>query len=182
MALVNSKELPLGSPMPDFCLKDAEGTIHAGRGAFGKKGLLIAFTCNHCPYAVAVWPRLIELAKDAAKLGVNTLGVNPNIHPYYPEDAPEKMRLKIKQWGIPFPYLVDDTQDVARKFDAQCTPDLYLYDANGLLAYHGRLDDNWKEAGKVKRRELYDAVKAVAEGRSVAMPQHHSMGCSIKWR
>jgi peroxiredoxin len=182
MALVNSKELPLGSPMPEFRLKDTAGKSHAGSAALGKKGLLIAFTCNHCPYAKAIWPRLIELAKNAAELGVNTIGINSNIHPDYPEDAPEKMKLKIGEWGIPFPYLVDDTQDVAKTFDAQCTPDLYLYDAKGFLAYHGRLDDNWKDVGKVKRQELFDAVKAVAGGLPVAMPQHPSMGCSIKWR
>lgn len=182
MALVNSKELPLGSLMPDFELKDPQGKPYSGRSAFGKKGLLVAFTCNHCPYAIAIWPRLISLAKSALGLGVSTVGINPNIHPDYPEDSPGRMQVKAQEWGIPFPYLVDETQAVARNFDAQCTPDLYLYDANRRLVYHGRFDDNWKEPEKVKRQELKDAVKALAEGRPVAAAQHHSMGCSIKWR
>lgn len=182
MALVNSKELPLGSPMPDFQLQDPNKKSHTGRDLFGAKGLLVAFTCNHCPYAIAIWPRLIGLAKEAKSLGVNTVGINPNIHPDYPEDAPEEMSLKIREWGIGFPYLVDAEQTTAKNFDAQCTPDLYLYDSNRKLVYHGRLDDNWKEPTKVTQHELRDAIIALAEGQPVTTKQHHSMGCSIKWR
>jgi len=182
MALVNSKELPLESLMPDFQLQDPDGKYHASGDLFGTKGLLVAFTCNHCPYAIAIWPRLIGLAKEAATLGINTVGINPNIQPDYPEDAPEAMRLKIREWGISFPYLVDVEQATAKDFDAQCTPDLYLYDANHKLVYHGRLDDNWKDPTRVTKHELRNAIIALAEGLPVATKQHHSMGCSIKWR
>lgn len=179
---VNSKELSLGERMPTFELKDPEGKIYKSDSLFGKKGLLVAFTCNHCPYALAIWPRLIRLAAEAREMGIATVGINPNIHPSYPEDAPEKMKLKIKEWSIPFPYLVDETQAVARAFDAQCTPDLYLYDARQKLVYHGRLDDNWQDEKKVTRQELKEAVQALAEGHAISKSQHHSMGCSIKWR
>ena len=122
------------------------------------------------------------MAKEAAKLGVNTAGINPNIHPGYPDDAPEQMKEKIKEWGISFPYLVDEAQDVARIFQAQCTPDLYLFDSNQKLVYHGRLDDNWKEENKVKKRELKEAIENLTSGKPITQKQNPSMGCSIKWR
>src|SRR3989338_2412320 len=100
MALVESVTIPLGTKMPDFKLKDPNGNIFAGEKLYGKEGLLVAFTCNHCPYAIAVWPRLIRLAESAKTLGMSTVGINPNIHPGYPEDAPPRMREKIKEWGI----------------------------------------------------------------------------------
>ena len=148
----------------------------------GSKGLLVAFTCNHCPYAIAVWPRLIRLAQYAQGLGIHTVGINPNIHPDYPEDAPDKMKEKIKEWGIGFPYLVDNTQKVADAFKAQCTPDLYLYNAAHELLYHGRLDDHWKEETKIKRQELKEAIENLASGKPISSDQYPSMGCSIKWR
>src|SRR3989338_784241 len=122
MALVESIRVSLGIRMPDFELKDPYGKAYKSGQVYGKKGLLVAFTCNHCPYAQAIWLRLIRLAKDAQKLGVDTIGINPNIHPGYPDDAPAQMKEKIKEWGIHFPYLVDDTQNVAREFQVQCTP------------------------------------------------------------
>lgn len=182
MSLVNSKNIELGSPIPPFRLQDTSGKIFLSGDVFGKKGLLIAFTCNHCPYAVAIWPRLIQLSKFGKEIGINTLAINPNIHPDYPEDSPLHMEIKIREWAIPFPYLVDDTQSVAKDFDAQCTPDLYLYDAKTNLYYHGRLDDNWKNPLKVKREELKNAMIALAEGKPAPQIQHASMGCSIKWK
>jgi len=182
MALVESLKISLGIQMPEFELKDPHGKTYKGDQLYGRKGLLVAFTCNHCPYAQAVWPRLIRLAKEAQPLGVNTAGINPNIHPDYPEDAPERMKEKIKEWGIPFPYLIDETQEAARAFQAQCTPDLYLFDGARKLVYHGRLDDNWKEESKVKRRELKEAIDCLIAGKPVSSKQFSSMGCSIKWR
>lgn len=182
MALVESTTVALGGEMPDFTLSDPDGKSYEGRALYGPKGLLVAFTCNHCPYAIAVWPRLVRLSEKAKALGFGTVAMNPNIHPGYPDDAPEKMKEKVRQWAIPFPYLVDETQSTAKAFKAQCTPDLYLYDAKRRLAYHGRLDDNWQDEGAVTRTELWDAVRALAEGRPVASPQRPSMGCSIKWR
>ena len=182
MALVESIKIALGTAMPKFELKDPYDKIYKSDQIYGRKGLLVAFTCNHCPYAQAVWPRLIRLTKYAAGLGVNTVGINPNIHPGYPEDAPERMKEKIKEWGISFPYLVDETQETARVFQAQCTPDLYLFDSSHRLVYHGRLDDNWKEEAKVKTQELKEAIENLVAGKPVSQKQYPSMGCSIKWR
>ncbi|MDO8518733.1 MAG: thioredoxin family protein [Deltaproteobacteria bacterium] len=182
MALVESIDIPLGTKIPPFELKDPYGKLYRSSDLSGPKGVLVAFTCNHCPYAQAIWPRLIRLAQAAEKIGVNTVGINPNIHPGYPEDAPHKMELKIKEWGISFPYLVDETQKVALTFKAQCTPDLYLFDAAQKLVYHGRLDDNWQDESKVKRQELKEAIEALAGGKPIPTDQKPCMGCSIKWR
>jgi peroxiredoxin len=181
MALVESIKIELGTKMPFFELKDPIGQLFKGDDLFGSKGLAVAFTCNHCPYALAIWPRLIDLANEAKKIGVNTVGINPNIHPSYPEDAPPQMAKKIKEWGIPFPYLVDETQEIARLFKAQCTPDLYLFNAEHALVYHGRLDDNWKDERKVKNQELKNAISALTLAKPISQKQHPSMGCSIKW-
>lgn len=182
MALVESVTVALGSEMPDFKLADPDGKVFEGRTLYGPKGLLVAFTCNHCPYAVAVWPRLVRLAAKAKALGVASLAVNPNIHPGYPDDAPAKMKTKIKEWGIAFPYLVDQTQSAAKAFKAQCTPEFYLYGADRRLAYHGRLDDNWQTESAVTREELWEAVQALAAGKAASGSQKPSMGCSIKWK
>lgn len=182
MALVESVDIPLGSLMPKFVLRDPDGVIQVSDYAHGKKGLLVVFTCNHCPYAKAVWPRLIRLGIWAREQGVNVLTVNPNINPDYPEDAPDVMRRRIKEWGIPFPYLIDETQATARNFKAQCTPDPYLFDSSQKLVYHGRIDDNWQDEKKVTKEELKEAILALVQGKPVPAQQHPSMGCSIKWR
>ena len=179
---VESIDIPIGTTMPAFTLKDAAGAPFASDALFGEKGLLVLFTCNHCPYAKAVWPRTIAIAEAAKKLGINTVGINPNIHPNYPEDAPEVMLERIKEWGVTFPYLVDETQKVAADFKAQCTPDIYLFDRNKKLVYHGRVDDNWQDESKVTTQELNTAVKNLAEGKPIAGEQYPSLGCSIKWR
>lgn len=182
MALLESLNLPLNSPMPHFSLSDPNGKSYHSDDLFGDKGLLLVFTCNHCPYAIAVWPRLIQLASFAKTLGVNTVAINPNINPDYPDDSPQQMLKKIAEWGIHFPYLVDANQELAKSFKAQCTPDIYLYDANNKLAYHGRIDDNWKDESKVTRQELKAAIVAIANGTTVSPEQFPSMGCSIKWK
>jgi len=182
MALVASIHVDLGWPLPDVELKSPDGESVRLRQCMGDNGLLVAFTCNHCPYALAVWPRLIRHARVFREKGVHTVAVNPNIHPDYPEDSIPAMREKITEWGIDFPYLADETQEVARTFDAQCTPDLYLFDKAGKLYYHGRIDDYWKDEAQVKQQELAPAVDAMLAGDPPPQPQHPTIGCSIKWR
>jgi len=182
MTLLKTLDLPMGVEMPGFCLPDPFGEFHSSEKLSGEKGLLVVFTCNHCPYANAQWPRLVRLARHARRLGINTVAINANIHPDYPEDAPEKMKEKITELGIDFLYLIDESQNVARAFQAQCTPDPYLFDASGRLAYHGRIDDHWQDENRATRRELQEAVEHLAAGLPVEKKQHPSMGCSIKWR
>lgn len=182
MTLVHSIDLPLGSSMPAFTLKDPTGKVFNSSKLLSGKGLLVVFICNHCPYAKAQWPRLIRLAGEFAGQGVNTAAINANIHPDYPEDAPHRMMELIAELGITFPYLVDDSQQVAHAFRAQCTPDPYLFDGQGRLFYHGRIDDNWQDDKAVQRQDLREAMMALIAGTDPPAAQPPSMGCSIKWR
>jgi peroxiredoxin len=182
MALLESLIIPLGTKMPTFHLKDPNAKLFKSVDLFGPKGLLVVFTCNHCPYALAVWPRVIRLSQYAKEQGIQTLAINPNINPSYPDDSPAKMKEKIKEWNIPFPYLVDETQQTAKQFKAQCTPDIYLFNKNKELIYHGRIDDNWKDESKVNKQELKEAITQHAQSKPLTQKQMPSMGCSIKWR
>ncbi|RME88607.1 MAG: thioredoxin family protein [Candidatus Hydrogenedentota bacterium] len=182
MALLESLQIPLGTKMPEFTLKDAHGKQYTSQDLMGENGLLVIFSCNHCPYAQAVWPRLVKLSKFLRENGIGVVAINPNIHPDYPEDDPKKMPEYAKKWGIDFPYLVDDTQSVAKQFKAQCTPDLYLYDKNQKLYYHGRLDDNWQNPDAVKEESLKIAAEKMLANEPPPEKQYPSMGCSIKWR
>ena len=181
MALTESRPGALGAAMPVFELKDASGRNVRSADLPGPKGLLIAVTCNHCPYAKAVWDRLIALAGKAAAQGVNTVAINPNLNPDYPEDSVEAMQAEVRARGIPFHYLVDADQSVARALGAVCTPEFLLFDATGTLVYHGRLDDNWKEPDRVTRHELAEAIDALASGRPIGSDQHPAVGGSSKW-
>ncbi len=182
MSLLESEKVPLGSLLPTFQLPDPNGIVYSSDTLSGSTGLLLVITCNHCPYAQAIWPRLIRFASEILSLGVKTVAINPNIHPDYPDDSPEAMLLKIEEWGIPFPYLVDESQDVARNLKAMCTPDIYLYDSDRKLFYHGRMDDNWKNEKQISRKELEFAVHQLVKGNPPPINQLPSMGCSIKWK
>ena len=185
MALLESILIPLGTTMPDFELKDPSGKAYKSDDLFPEekgRGLMIGFMCNHCPYAQAVWPRFIQLAEYAKGMRINTIAINPNINPDFPEDSPENMVKLIEESGIDFPYLVDDSQDVARSFKAQCTPDIFLFSQDKKLIYHGRIDDNWQDESKVTRQELKEALNDHASGKGVSAEQKPAMGCSIKWK
>ena len=179
---IESIDISLKTRMPPFKLQDPDGRTYKSDDLFGSKGLLVVFTCNHCPYAMAVWGRLVRLAAYSRGVGINVVGINPNIHPDYPEDAPEVMKQKIKEWKVNFPYLIDETQKIAAQFKAQCTPDIYLFNQQHELVYHGRIDDNWQEEAKVTREELKDAITKLAKGQQIGGAQYPSLGCSIKWR
>ena len=181
MALVASIHVDAGWDLPAMNLGDVNGNSVALKECMGERGLLVAFTCNHCPYAIAVWPRLIRHAASLKAMGINTVAVNPNIRPDYPADGVPAMAEKIVEWGIDFPYLADETQAVAKAFDAQCTPDLYLFDGEGKLYYHGRIDDYWKDEEKVTNEELLPAAVSLVAGDAAPQPQHPTIGCSVKW-
>ncbi len=181
MALVQSKSIPLGSTMPTFTLKDTSGTDIRLDDVQGKAGTLIVFTCNHCPYALALWPRFITLANQIEQSGITTLFINPNINPNYPDDSPDEMKKKVVEWQIPGHYLIDETQSVAQDYAAECTPDIYLIDAERKLLYHGRVDDNWKDPAAVTSHDLKTAINLYLAGNDIPTQQIPSMGCSIKW-
>jgi peroxiredoxin len=182
MALTENRDVTLGTTCPDFRLPSVDGATVARDDFRDKPVLVVMFLCNHCPYVQAIEDRLIALAHEYAPKGVQFVGICSNDPTSYPDDAPAKLLARSRAKGYGFPYLVDASQDVARAFDAVCTPDLYVYDLDRRLAYHGRLDDDWKEPSRVTRRDLAVALDALLDGREPARVQLHSIGCSIKWK
>jgi peroxiredoxin len=181
------KDPELGKPAPDFKLLDAVSGKQVELAAFAKgKALVVMFLCKHCPYVVAVQERIALLAKEFKPKGVEFVAICSNDSKQYPEDSPSFLKIQANKLGFAFPYLVDESQSVGRAYGAVCTPDFFAYGPGNkpgewVLAYRGRLDDNWKEPAKVKKRELADALKAILVGQPVAT-QNPSMGCSIKWK
>jgi peroxiredoxin len=176
-----------GSTCPDFRLPAVDGRTYARDDFAASPVLVVMFICNHCPYVKAVEDRLIALQREFASTGpgappVQLVGICANDAASYPDDAFDKLRERwlAKEYG--FPYLHDESQAVARAFGAVCTPDLFVYDDQRQLAYRGRIDDSWKDAGKVTRRELHQAVTALLAGQRPSADQKPSLGCSIKWR
>jgi peroxiredoxin len=172
----------LGTPCPDFALADIFGVRRRRDDVLAGRANLVVFFCNHCPYAKAVESRVIALHDEHKQAGLRTVLVCANDPSHYPDDAPDQLRARAEERHYPFPYLVDETQQVARAFDAACTPDFFLFDGDRRLVYRGRLDDNWKRPEQVTRRELHEAIAAVLSGQSVPAVQHPSLGCSIKWK
>ena len=172
-----------GAPIKDFSLPGTDGKTHTLDDVKGPNGTLIMFICNHCPYVLAVIDRIVRDAKELQALGVGVVAISANDVEAYPEDSPEKMAEMAEKFGFTFPYLYDESQDVARDFDAVCTPDFFGYNASGELQYRGRLDASRKEAGPADlRRDLFEAMKQVAETGKGPEEQVASMGCSIKWK
>lgn len=168
---------------PDFQLPGVDGKSWSLQQCAGENGLLVMFICNHCPYVKAVIDRIIRDTKDLAAMGVNSVAIMSNDPTDYAEDSFDKMRLVSQQLGFPFPYLIDETQQVAKAYGAVCTPDFFGYNADLKLQYRGRLDESKKQAAAPNvRRDLFEAMKLVAETGKGPQDQIPSMGCSIKWR
>jgi peroxiredoxin len=166
----------------DFKLTGVDGKAYSLAEARGPKGTLVAFICNHCPYVKAVIGRLVEEARALRTLGVHTIAINSNDAHSYPEDSFDKMKLFAAKHAIPFPYVIDETQAIARAYDAQCTPDFFGFNAKDELQYRGRLDASRTSLIPNARRELFEAMKQIAETGSGPQDQIPSIGCSIKWR
>lgn len=171
----------LGWPAADFTLPGADGRTHRLSELAGARGTVVAFICNHCPYVKAILPRLIRDARDLKSLGVSVIAINPNDADAYPEDSFENMVSLAPSLG--FPYLRDESQEVARAYGAVCTPDFFGFDSALRLRYRGRLDASRKQtAPEGAPRELYEAMRLIAETGQGPQIQHHGIGCSIKWR
>ncbi|MDX1804695.1 MAG: thioredoxin family protein, partial [Alcanivorax sp.] len=172
-----------GQPAVDFSLPGVDGKTWTLADCAGPKGLLVMFICNHCPYVKAVRERLIRDANDLKALGVGVVAINSNDAVKYPDDSFEAMKETAQQYGYPFPYLFDETQQVARAYDAVCTPDFFGYNADLKLQYRGRLDASRKDtAPEGTRRDLFEAMQQVAQTGQGPAEQIPSMGCSIKWK
>lgn len=178
----NALRLPIGSKAPYFSLKGTDGKIHSLPDFTSARALLVLFTCNHCPYAQAYESRLIELARIYQPRGVKFVAICSNDPLGYPEDDFDHMVEKSRVLKLPFPYLHDDTQAVAEAYDAQCTPEAYLFDSELKLFYQGRIDDNHRDPSQVTSHDLSDALDAVLSDEPLANNLTPAFGCSIKWR
>lgn len=179
---VESTMTSVGTKAADFELPGTDGKTYSLDFFKDPKGLVVVFSCNHCPYAQAAWPLIIELADRYKSKGIAFVAINPNDEEAYPEDSFEEMKKRVPQWGINIPYLRDKSQEVARAYNAQCTPDIYLFTHDRKLYYRGRVNDNWQDAEKVTERNLEDAIESLLRGDPAPSRQPSSLGCSIKWK
>ena len=171
-----------GWKAPDFRLPATDGKTWSLADVRGPNGTLVVFICNHCPYVKAIVPRLVRDARDLQAAGIGVAAINSNDARAYPEDSFDNMKAFAAAHGFTFPYLHDESQEVARAYDAVCTPDFFGFNANDELQYRGRLDESKTTLVPDARRELYEAMMAVARTGQGPREQIPSMGCSIKWR
>lgn len=182
MVLLHSEKSPLGTAAPDFSLPGVDGKTYSLKSFASKKVLVVMFICNHCPYVKAIEDRILQLHRDYDAKGVQLIGICSNDPTDYPDDSPANLKKRWEEKHYGFPYLIDGSQEVAKKYGAVCTPDIFVFDQNRKLAYRGQLDDNWKEPSKVTRHDLREALDLLLQGKPASKNQTPSMGCSIKWK
>ena len=184
MAIESLQSIPLGTPATDFSLPDVvTGNVISLSFLPSDRALLIMFICRHCPYVVHVREEILRLARDYQHEGVTFVAICSNDAVSYPDDAPDRLREMAVDHKFPFPLLHDESQEIAKVYGAQCTPDFFLYDSNRRLAYHGRLDDSTPGNGiPVTGREMRRALDSVLAGSAPPSAQKPSIGCSIKWK
>ncbi|HET6369940.1 MAG TPA: thioredoxin family protein, partial [Nitrospiria bacterium] len=175
------RRLAIGEKAPDFDLPGVDGNRYS-LGSFKTNPVVVVmFTCNHCPYVLAYEQRLIDIQSDYADQGVALVAVNANETRNYPEDDFPKMVDRAKAKGYNFPYLRDETQEVADAYGAHYTPEVFVLDHERRLRYTGRIDDNWQHPDRVNSKDLREAIDSVLSGKTVKHPETHAMGCTIKW-
>ena len=177
-----SAEFVIGSPLPSFSLPGTDGSQYDQEYFADATLSLVVFTCNHCPYVKGSDEMLLGLLREYAPRGLKAVLISANDAQKYPDDSFEMMQKKAKEWDIPCPYLYDESQDVARSFDAQCTPECFLFDASGALIFHGSVSDNPRDPSGVSKQYLRTALDQALGGASPDPAFVHSIGCSIKWR
>jgi peroxiredoxin len=175
--------LPLGTPAPDFSLVNVDGQTVSLADFHGAPALLVVFMCNHCPFVIHVADHLAALAQEYTQRGAAVVGINSNDVARHPADSPEQMAAEAEQRGYVFPYLYDETQEVAHAYRAACTPDFFLFDGEQKLVYRGQLDSSRPDSGiPVTGADLRAALDAVLAGEPAAEQQRPSLGCNIKWK
>lgn len=179
---VESFSIPVGSNIIPFDLPATDGKNYSVESFKDAKGLTVIFSCNHCPYAKAAWPLLIKMAGEFKDKGIAFVAINPNDENQYPEDSFDEMKKRVLDWKINFPYLRDESQETAKTYKATCTPDVFVYDKDRKLYYHGRINDNWQNPDEVKSEDLKDAINNLISDNPPPQSQSPSLGCSIKWK
>lgn len=184
MALTESKMLDLGTQAPDFNLPDTvSGDLKSYSDIKGEQGTVVLFLCNHCPYVIHVNEELVKIANEYLKKGIGFVAISSNDVINYPDDAPDKMKLIAKVLRYPFPYLYDESQSVARAYDAACTPDIYVFDGHNHLYYRGRLDESRPGNDKpLNGKDLRLALDLLLRGEPPLQKQYPGAGCNIKWK
>lgn len=184
MARTPSNMIPLGTTAPDFTLPDTiSGKDLSLAELKSDKATVIMFICNHCPFVKHVDDQLVTVANDYQAKGVSFVAISSNDVENYPQDSPELMKVEAEKLGYPFPYLYDESQEVARAYDAACTPDFYIFDGKLECVYRGQLDDSRPGNGKpVTGKDLRAALDDILRGKAVSKPQIPSLGCGIKWK
>ncbi len=179
--VLSTFELKIGNRAPDFELPDADGRAHSLQTLAGENGTLLVFACNHCPFVIHLAKELGELAKEIGSKGINTVVINSNDLENYPQDGPEPMKKFASEFGWDFPYLLDETQEVAKAYGAACTPDFFLFDGGNELVYAGQFDETRPRRGEAHGGDLREAVRKMLAGETVenGIP---SSGCNIKWK
>jgi peroxiredoxin len=172
----------LGTTAPVFDLRGTDGKRHSLESVRGTNGTVVMFICNHCPYVKAVADKLTRDMGELAQHGVGSVAIMSNDPADYPDDSFDNMKAFAAKHGFPFPYVIDEAQDVARAYGAVCTPDIFGYNRDLRLVYRGRLDSSGRSPDPSAPRELFDAMAAVARGGAAPAVQHPAVGCSIKWR
>lgn len=177
-----SHKLTIGDSLPNFELPSVDGRSIGTSYFQGAKAVVVAFTCNHCPYVKGSEEELISLVRRFQGQGLRAVAINSNDPVKYPEDNFEEMKKKAIAMDLPYPYLFDASQGVARAFDAECTPEIYLFDDQLKLVYHGTINDSPRDSSKVTKHFLTDAIEAVLQGSKPTQAFVHPLGCSIKWK
>ena len=183
MVRTPSTMLPLGTEAAEFLLTNVDGRSLSFSDVAGEQGTVVMFICNHCPFVKHIADGLAALGHEYMAKGIGMVAINSNDVAAHPADSPEQMVHESEQRGYPFPYLFDETQEVAKAYGAACTPDFYLFDKNHRLVYRGQFDKSRPDSGvPVTGEDLRAAMDALLESEPLAKPQHPSIGCNIKWR
>lgn len=178
---MSTETLKIGSQAPKFNLPATDGKTYSLENFANKKGLVVIFSCNHCPYVQAYEERIIQIQNDFAdKVQVVAISSNEDLN--YPEDSFEKMKERARLKEFNFPYLHDETQSVAIEYGATHTPEIFLFDSERKLVFHGKIDDNWQEPENVKSKYLRNAIDELLDAKQISVPETFTIGCTIKWK
>lgn len=178
---VNTPNNKLGLYAPEFNLISTDDRYYQFKDILGENGTLVVFICNHCPYVIKIIDRLVYEAGELKKINISTVAIMSNDVTSYPQDSPNNMKLFSKKYNLNFPYLFDETQNIAKSYNAVCTPDFFGFNRNKILQYRGRIDSGVDESNKKIKRELFYAMELISKTNNGPDKQYNSFGCSIKW-
>ncbi|QQS37319.1 MAG: thioredoxin family protein [Ignavibacteriales bacterium] len=179
--MLNQNTLQIGNALPSFELKGTDGKIHSTEDETEKELILVIFSCNHCPYVQAYENRIMKIQSDFEQR-LKLFVINSNDDTQYPDDSFDNMKLRAKEKKINFPYLRDEDQTTAKLFGATHTPEIFLFNNERRLVFHGKIDDNWQDETKVKNQYLRNAISELLSGNEISVPETFTIGCTIKWK